>query len=204
MAASKHGCCAIRINCGTPIGWHRLVISWLSRAASLHNGTMIRIELIAHGNLATFKTIRLRALEDTPSAFGSTYARESAMSNAEWNDRVERWSGESGIGFLALDGEAACGIAGAFLDRNDRTRAQLISMWTAPTHRRRGVGRMLVEAVARWAHVRGATVLQLMVTSKNDAAIRFYERLGFLRTGRTEPYPNDPALVEYEMARPLP
>jgi ribosomal protein S18 acetylase RimI-like enzyme len=42
-----------------------------------------------------------------------------------------------------------------------------------------------------------------MVTSRNDAAMRFYERLGFKRTGRTEPYPDDPALVEYEMARPL-
>jgi len=31
----------------------------------------------------------------------------------------------------------------------------------------------------------------------------FYERLGFIRTGRTEPYPNDPALIEYEMSRPV-
>jgi ribosomal protein S18 acetylase RimI-like enzyme len=164
---------------------------------------MIAIEPITRANLATFKTIRLRALEDTPSAFGSTYARESEMSEEEWRNRVERWSGESGIGYLALDEGAACGIAGAFLNANDRSRAQLISMWTAPTYRQRGVGRMLVNEVANWAHERGAKILQLMVTSRNDAAMRFYERLGFKRTGRTEPYPNDPALVEYEMARPL-
>jgi hypothetical protein len=29
----------------------------------------------------------------------------------------------------------------------------------------------------------------------------FYRRLGFEGTGRTEPYPNDPAVVEYEMVR---
>jgi ribosomal protein S18 acetylase RimI-like enzyme len=40
-----------------------------------------------------------------------------------------------------------------------------------------------------------------MVTSINEPAIRFYERLGFARTGRTEPYPNDQAVIEYEMAR---
>jgi ribosomal protein S18 acetylase RimI-like enzyme len=165
---------------------------------------MIAIERITRTNLPVFKEIRLRALQDTPSAFGSTYARESQMSDQEWKSRVERWSGESGIGFLAFDDGAACGIAGAFLDRNDLSRAQLISMWTAPSHRRLGVGRMLVNKVAEWAQARGATILQLMVTSKNDAAMRFYERLGFSRTGRSEPYPHDPALVEYEMAKALP
>lgn len=170
---------------------------------------MIAIEPITAANLQIFKTIRLRALEDTPGAFASTYARESQMSDEEWRNRVERWSGEHGIGFLAFDkntasdGGAACGIAGAFLDPNDRSRAQLISMWTAPSHRQRGVGRMLVDEVAAWAQGRGAAVLQLMVTSRNDAAMHFYERLGFKRTGRTEPYPNDAALMEYEMARRL-
>jgi len=31
--------------------------------------------------------------------------------------------------------------------------------------------------------------LQLMVTSNNEPANRFYQRLGFTETGRTEPYP---------------
>jgi ribosomal protein S18 acetylase RimI-like enzyme len=47
-------------------------------------------------------------------------------------------------------------------------------------------------------------MLQLMVTSINEPAIGFYERLGFTRTGRTEPYPNDPTVIEYEMSRPIP
>jgi ribosomal protein S18 acetylase RimI-like enzyme len=41
--------------------------------------------------------------------------------------------------------------------------------------------------------------LILTVTSVNHGAIRFYERLGFRKTGKTEPYPNDPAIFEYEM-----
>lgn len=40
-----------------------------------------------------------------------------------------------------------------------------------------------------------------MVTSNSEAAIRFYQELGFTRTGRTEPYPNDPRGTEYEMWR---
>lgn len=165
---------------------------------------MIAIEPITPLNTFLFKAVRLRALLDAPHAFGSTYAKESQLTDSDWIKRVERWNGESGAGFLAMDGDTACGIAGSFLDQNDPTRAQLISMWTAPTHRHRGIGRLLVKGVLNWAGSRSARILQLMVTSNNETAIRFYERLGFTRTGRTEPYPNDPAVIEYEMSRPIP
>jgi ribosomal protein S18 acetylase RimI-like enzyme len=39
-----------------------------------------------------------------------------------------------------------------------------------------------------------------MVTADNSAAIAFYERNGFSFTGKTEPYPNDPSLLEREMS----
>jgi ribosomal protein S18 acetylase RimI-like enzyme len=162
---------------------------------------MIRIEQITTGNVAVFKEVRLRALKEAPYAFGSTHAREAGFEDAEWARRAERWRGESGIGFLAMAEGVACGIAGSFLVAEDLTRAQLISMWTAPTHRRKGVGQMLVKEVMKWAKGREAQVMELMVTSQNEGAIRFYERLGFVRTGRVEPYPNDPTAVEYEMAR---
>jgi ribosomal protein S18 acetylase RimI-like enzyme len=77
------------------------------------------------------------------------------------------------------------------------------SMWVAPAQRRLGVGGELIEAVAEWALARGVRMLKLMVTSSNEGANRFYERLGFTRTGRVRPHPNDPALVEYEMGKEL-
>jgi ribosomal protein S18 acetylase RimI-like enzyme len=42
-----------------------------------------------------------------------------------------------------------------------------------------------------------------MVVCVNETAISFYKRMGFVMTGRTEPYPNDPALIEYEMTHSL-
>ena len=76
-------------------------------------------------------------------------------------------------------------------------------MWTAPTHRQRGVGRLLVDRILEWTRERKVRALRLMVVCNNETAIKFYEHLGFTRTGRTEPYPNDPALIEYEMSRPV-
>ena len=88
---------------------------------------MITITPITPENVWIFKAVRLRALRDTPHAFGSTYAKESQLSDADWIKRVERWNGETGAGFLAIeidkDDRTACGIAGSFLDENDsRTR----------------------------------------------------------------------------------
>ena len=104
---------------------------------------------------------------------------------------------------LAMDADVPCGIVGCFLDREDSSRAHLVSMWVAPTHRRAGVGRDLVHAVLEWARTNGAGDVCLTVTCNNDAAISFYRRLGFSFTGGTEPYPNDPDLFEYEMIRPV-
>jgi ribosomal protein S18 acetylase RimI-like enzyme len=169
--------------------------------------TMIVLTPITQTNMLIFKSVRLRALQDSPSAFGSTYAKEVQLTGTDWIERTARWNGERGAGFLAMDDDdndgAACGIAGVFLDQDDPARAHLVSMWTAPTHRQRGVGSLLVNQVISWARLRGARTLLLMVTSGNGPAISFYERLGFTRTGRTEPYPNDPALIEYEMSCPI-
>ena len=164
---------------------------------------MITIERITSQNVINFKDVRLRALQDTPLAFGSTYADESKLTDADWLSRTTRWNGERGIGFLAFDDAMPCGIAGSFLVEADPTQAKLISMWTAPTHRQRGIGRLLVDEVLHWARARQVHTLLLMVTSVNDSAIRFYERLGFTRTGRSEPYPNDPSITEYEMSRAI-
>ena len=164
---------------------------------------MIILKPITPQFTASFRAVRLRALQDTPLAFGSTHAQESQLSEADWEERAARWNGTRAMGYLAWDGDDACGIAACFLEGDDATKAHLVSMWVAPTHRRRGVGRLLVNKVSDWARARHARTLRLMVTSNNEGAIRFYERLGFTKTGRTEPYPNDATLVEFEMLRSI-
>lgn len=160
---------------------------------------MLSIQRITPLDIEMFKAVRLRALQDAPFAFGSTYEREAAFSEEDWRARVQRWNGETGAGFLAIETNVPCGIAGALLDQSDCSRAELVSMWAAPAHRRQGVGRLLVAAVITWARSREVRAVRLMVTNTNETAIRFYGQLGFALTGRTEPYPNDPALKELEM-----
>jgi ribosomal protein S18 acetylase RimI-like enzyme len=165
---------------------------------------MISLKRIGSKDGLLFKAVRLRALQDAPGAFASTYAKESLLTDAEWEERALRWSSDRSVCCLAMDGEEVCGIAGSFLDEDDSTRARLISMWTAPTHRRQGTGSLLVNEILGWAVGKRAHVLQLMVASKNQTAILFYERLGFVMTRQTKPYPNDADEIEYEMVKALP
>jgi len=164
---------------------------------------MIKLEQIGPTNAPVFKNIRLRALQDSPAAFSSTYAEESKLSDADWLKRASQWSSAHSVAYLAMDAGNAVGIAAGVRDRNDPQRANLMSMWVAPAHRRRGIGRMLVDAVAAWARAQDMLYLCLMVTSNNDHAMRFYQSLGFALTGRNEPYRNDQALFNFEMHRSL-
>lgn len=141
----------------------------------------------------------MRALLDSPTAFGSTYVDESQVSDAQWRRRAAKCAAEGYAGFLAMDGQTACGIVRATPDEQDSSVAWVESMWVAPTYRRTGVGRLLVNTILAWARGRRIRTLKLSVTSNNEPAIRFYRSFGFASTGRTEPYPNDPALVECEM-----
>jgi ribosomal protein S18 acetylase RimI-like enzyme len=164
---------------------------------------VITLKPITSEYVRQFRDIRLRVLQDTPTAFGSTYAGESGLSDADWLRRASQWNGDRSAAYLAWDDNNPCGIVAGFFDVDPPATAHLASMWVAPTRRRAGVGRLLVNAVLEWARSEGATTLRLRVTSNNDIAIQFYERLGFRRTGKTEPYPNDPTLFEFEMIRPV-
>lgn len=161
---------------------------------------MILIKRITPDTALVFRQVRLRALEDSPTAFSSTYARESQLLDDEWARRAARWGGEGDDAmFLAFDGESACGIVGSYVEPENPQRAQVISMWVDPVYRRTGVGNELIDAVIAWNRPRGVREILLMVTSVNTGAISFYERLGFSKTGVIGEYPNDPAITEYEM-----
>jgi GNAT superfamily N-acetyltransferase len=161
----------------------------------------LRIEPVSVADSMVFKLVRLRALREDPTAFGSTHAEESRLTDAEWVDLAVRRTTNGSMVWLAFADEVPCGIVGVFLER--ATQARLVSMWVAKEQRGQGIGKALVEAAVAWARESEARTMVLTVTSNNDSAAQFYEGVGFARTGRTEPYPNDPALLEHEMELPL-
>ena len=156
------------------------------------------------------RDIRLEALRDAPSAFGSSYEREAAFGEPDWLRRIAR-----GGNFLAFIPEVRAsevrasevrasepaGLIGGYPETADIV--ELVSMYVRPKARGRGVGEALVAAVFAWAQARDAKTVHLWVTESNDPARALYERCGFSLTGERQPLPSDPSLDEIAMARPL-
>lgn len=58
-----------------------------------------------------------------------------------------------------------------------------LGLMIALPHRRRGIGRTLLERAVVWARASGVTKLELHVFPWNEPAIRLYESFGFEREG---------------------
>ena len=61
-------------------------------------------------------------------------------------------------------------------------RAYIVTLDVAPVHRKKGLATRLMREVEVCALAAGVRWIQLHVFAGNEAAIRFYERLGYLRT----------------------
>ena len=72
-----------------------------------------------------------------------------------------------------------------------------LGVMVAASHRRRGIGRALLETAVGWARGVGVSKLELHVFPWNEPAIRLYERFGFEREGlRRGHYLRDGAAVD--------
>ncbi|MFI5491829.1 GNAT family N-acetyltransferase [Actinoplanes sp. NPDC051859] len=128
-----------------------------------------------------WRELRLLALEESASAFGSQLA--------DWQgdgDREERWRARLSLpgsyNLLAITAGRPVGMASGIPNENKRT-IELISMYVAPSGRGQGVGDRLVQAVAQWAVQAGARRLRLAVVAGNSHAEALYRRQGFRATG---------------------
>lgn len=83
------------------------------------------------------------------------------------------------------DGEVLgfLGLQRGWVYEHDRPYARLTALVAAERARRRGVGARLVEFADGWARERNAFVLMLTTNVRREDAHRFYEALGFSRTG---------------------
>jgi putative acetyltransferase len=83
--------------------------------------------------------------------------------------------------------ETADGIVGRIsLARDAHPASEHVAdlgLMVAASHRRRGVGRALMEAAEAWAREVGVRKLELHVFPYNGGAIALYESLGYEREG---------------------
>jgi len=166
---------------------------------------MATLRPLTSADAMLLKQLRLTALQDTPAAFGSTFAREASFTDAQWQEKAAAWSnGTTGICHLALEADGTpCGIAAGYVPADQPDNVFLVSMWVAQSARRQGIGRRLVDLVEAWGRQIGAAILSLHVTEGNTAAEALYRRMGFTPTGERGPHQAHPQEIVYVMAKSL-
>ena len=147
----------------------------------------ITIRRLVPADLASYKALRDTMLAAHPSAFSSDAVEGLSRSPESYRARLglERPEG----GEFTLGAWSGSGLAGAIsCERDQRVKVRhighLIGMMVRDEVQGRGVGRLLLDAcLAEARHAAGLEMLTLTVTAGNDAAIRLYERAGFVCYG---------------------
>ena len=143
----------------------------------------------------TSTSYRARRLDpDDPAGLATLAAMRTAWTRERtdgvedgFTDRLEAWwrrQGGSRHAWAATtaDGE---GVAMANLQVFERMPrpglpdaqwAYVANVWTAPEHRRRGVGRLVMDAVLRWCRDEG---MERVVLNASEVSLPLYRGLGF-------------------------
>jgi ribosomal protein S18 acetylase RimI-like enzyme len=143
----------------------------------------MKIEQLSPEDAADYQELRLFALQESPTAFGSSYAEEV--------DRplevVEKRLADARNHVFGAFDENGRLVGMAILRREERVRSEhkafLFGMYVLPEHRRQEAGRALLEAVICRAEGLGVRQVNLTVNSENSAAVLLYESCGFERFG---------------------
>lgn len=159
-------------------------------------GTDLRV--IGADDWERFRTLRLRALADSPDSFGATLADASAQRPSVWRDRAT----SGGPVVLACAERRAIGMGGLHLPAASED-AFVWGMWVEPAARGQGVAARILRLLLDHADQEGRPVT-LHVTHGNDTARRLYERHGFVATGEVQPLREGSPVRIATMRKPRP
>jgi GNAT superfamily N-acetyltransferase len=139
--------------------------------------------------------VRVRQLRPDDAASVARLLRQLGYpaDEDEVRARIEAWAGdEGGVAFGASIDNRLAGCAAIhlvpFFERPG-SRARLVALIVDAECRRRGVGRVLVEHVRKFARQRGASEIEVTSRRTRTDADRFYRELGFADvSGRSRRY----------------
>ncbi|WP_374354124.1 GNAT family N-acetyltransferase [Chitinimonas sp.] len=160
-----------------------------------------QIQRIRADQADVLRGLRLSGVENAPDAFGARYAEIASRPEQYWAEHVAHYAdSDDAATFVLYRAGRAVGMTGAYLEGGRRDHAFICNMWVDPAFRRGGAGARLVDTANRWLAEQGAERINAWVVETNQTALRFYDTLGFVRTGHTRPMPHQPQYTELLLA----
>ena len=129
-----------------------------------------------------YKRLRLESLKQSPLAFGSAFEEEAGFGVKEWKKRMKNT-------YFAMIGDSPVGMIVCSFNKEVKFRhiAEIYSFYVRPGYRGKGIGKALLGRALRLAKKNQRIVkARLYVNRQQRAAVRMYERAGFVVVGRLE------------------
>lgn len=126
-----------------------------------------------------YLTIRLKALQNNPEAFGSSYEEEKDHPVEKY---ISRFQSSDSITLGAFVDDQLVGVVTLFRESLTKLqhRANIIAMYVSPKQRGLGIGKSLmleaIQVANDWA---GVEQVYLTVVTTNEPAKKLYALLGF-------------------------
>ncbi len=145
---------------------------------------MTTLRNLTRADALAYREIRLAALRDAPTAFGSDYHENVDMPLSHFESRI----GTTDDHFIRVAEADGVMVGTLGFRRDDGTKRRhvglLWGMFVVPAARMRGVGRLLLADVLE--NVRtlpGLELIELSVVVGNESARRLYDSFGFVTYG---------------------
>jgi ribosomal protein S18 acetylase RimI-like enzyme len=146
----------------------------------------VKIRCLTEPDVPSFRDLRLFALQESPTAFCSSYEQETRWPLADFAKKVLTPNEPDSRMFGAFTAEGRlAGMLGLLRDPRPK-RAHIATLWTMYVHpefRGQGVGAALIDESLTYARRLGLRLLILTVTDGNTAARALYAARGFQRFG---------------------
>lgn len=144
------------------------------------------IRFLNSQDVNAYRDLRLQALRESPTAFGSSYEQETCFPLTNFAARLcPNDDSASGIFGAFSDSNRLIGMLG-FLRESRLKRAHIGSLWSMyvlPEFRNQGVGAALLDRALSHARQLALRQIVLTVTANNLAACSLYRSRGFERFG---------------------
>jgi ribosomal protein S18 acetylase RimI-like enzyme len=160
----------------------------------------MQIRPLLAADATAYQSLRLRALQECPTAFASSHDEEADDTLDSIGARLAPSTDSASFG--ALRDGALVGIATVTREaaRKLAHKALLWGVYVAPEHRRHGTARQLVErAVAHALSMPGVRQVNLSVNAANAPAIALYQAAGFKSFGIERGYLQVDGVLHDEM-----
>jgi len=163
----------------------------------------VRIITLPEARWAEYRALRLYSLQESPQAFGSSYAGSVVHPDEFWINRLRTAAAGQNLLLFAEDAGRLVGMIGTYAEADEPDVVNIISVFVAPDYRGRGLSTRLIDAILTEIRQRSEfRVARLAVNVSQTAAINSYRRAGFV-TVATERNPMGDGIEHDELIMEL-